>query len=200
MPIYQLDGITPVIHPESFVHPSADIIGDVIIGQQVYVGPQAAIRGDMGRIVIQDGSNIQDGCVIHGFPNRETVLGVYSHIGHGAVIHGCTIEENCLIGMNAVVMDLAVIGKESIVGAHSFIKAHSQFEARSMILGSPAKAKRKVTDDELAWKQRGTAMYHRLVSRCQQTLREVEPLRFEERNRPKMVFEVGHDPKSHTRS
>lgn len=196
MPIYQLDGITPVIHPESFVHPSADIIGDVIIGQQVYVGPQAAIRGDMGRIVIQDGSNIQDGCVIHGFPNRETVLGVNSHIGHGAVIHGCTIEENCLIGMNAVVMDLAVIGKESIVGAHSFIKAHSQFEARSMILGSPAKFIRHVKDDELAWKERGTEMYHQLVYRCQQTLREVEPLRFEEKDRPKMVFETGHDIKS----
>ncbi|WP_428469837.1 transferase hexapeptide repeat family protein [Photobacterium minamisatsumaniensis] len=196
MPIYQLDGITPVIHPESFVHPSADIIGDVIISKNVYVGPQVAIRGDMGGIKIMDGSNIQDNCVIHGFPNRETVLEENSHIGHGAVIHGCHIEKNCLIGMNAVVMDLAVIGKESIVGAHSFIKAHSRFEARSMILGSPATVKRKVKDEELAWKERGTEMYHQLVSRCQNTMKEVIPLSYPEKNRPKMVFDKIHDIKS----
>lgn len=196
MPCYQIDGLTPIVHPQSFIHPSADIIGDVIIGKNVYVGPQASIRGDFGRILIRDGSNIQDGCVIHGFPNHDTVLEEDSHIGHGAVIHGCHIRRNCLVGMNSVVMDLSEIGEESIIGAHSFIKAKSRFEPRSMILGSPAKFARRVTDDELEWKNRGTAMYHQLVGRCIEGLKPVEPLTDIESNRPVMTFDRLHRPKS----
>lgn len=195
MPIYQLDGITPVIHPSSFVHPSADIIGDVIIGKNVYIGPQVSVRGDMGGIRIMDGSNIQDNSVIHGFPAYETVLEENSHIGHGAIIHGCHIEENCLIGMNAVVMDLSVIGKESIVGAHSFIKAHSHFDARSLILGSPATVKRKVLDDDLTWKMKGTEMYHELVKRCKSSLIETAPLPYPEKDREGIVFTKTHSVK-----
>jgi len=198
MPIYRLDGITPVIHPTSFVHPSADIIGDVIIGKNVYIGPQVSIRGDMGEIHIMDGSNVQDNCVVHGFPNHMTILEENSHIGHGAIIHGCHIKENCLIGMNAVVMDLSVVGKESIVGAHSFIKANSHFDARSLILGSPAKVKRLVTDDELTWKIQGTVMYHELVERCKNSLIETLPLPFPEENRATISFKKMHSVKQTT--
>lgn len=195
MPVYQLDGITPVIHPDSFVHPSADIIGDVIIGARVYIGPSASIRGDMGRIIIENGSNVQDNCVLHGFPNQETVLEENSHIGHGAVIHGCRIGRNTLVGMNAVVMDLADIGAESIIGAHSFVKARSVFAPRSMIMGSPAVCTRQVRDDELAWKEKGTAMYQQLVTRCLTTLKEVTPLPKPEPNRPTLVFDTAPVPK-----
>lgn len=195
MPIYQLDGITPVIHESSFVHPSADIIGDVIIGENVYVGPHASVRGDMGRIIINDGSNIQDSCVIHGFPNQDTLLENNSHIGHCAVIHGCHIKANSLIGMNSVIMDLAVIGEESIVAAHSFVKARSMFSTRSMIMGSPAKMTRLVTDEDLKWKERGTEMYQNLVVRNKNTLKEVEPLKAVEANRKTMTFEMSHHPK-----
>ena len=140
MPIYQIDGLTPFVPEESFVHPTAVLIGDVILGKGVYVGPNTSLRGDFGRIVVKDGANIQDNCVMHGFPDQDTVVEEDGHIGHSAILHGCIIRRNALVGMNAVVMDGAVIGENSIVGASAFVKAKAEMPANYLIVGSPAKA------------------------------------------------------------
>ncbi|WP_428774192.1 phenylacetic acid degradation protein PaaY [Vibrio sp.] len=198
MPIYQFANVIPVVHPSAFVHPSAEIIGDVIIEANVYIGPLEVLRGDFGRLIVKKGSNIQDNCVMHGFPGKETVLEQNVHVGHGAIIHGCYIEENCLVGMNAVVMDLARIGKESIIGANSFVKTKSSYPARSMIFGNPAKRIRDVTDDELSWKENGTLMYQRLAARSHSELKLVEPLAEVEPDRPEVVWPSRHVPKAET--
>jgi phenylacetic acid degradation protein len=185
MPIYAIDNHIPVISKNSFVHPSAEIIGDVIIDEGCYIGPCAIIRGDFGRIHIQRNSNVQDTCVLHSFPGGDCILKANSHVGHGAVLHGCILEPDSLIGMNAVVMDNSVIGSQSIVAASSFVKANSVFETRSMIMGTPAKAVRQVSDDEFTWKQAGTNEYVKLAQRCSSTLKEVQPLREIEADRPR---------------
>ena len=166
MPIYQIDGLTPVVPEESFVHPTAVLIGDVILGKGVYVGPNASLRGDFGRIVVKDGANIQDNCVMHGFPEQDTVVEEDGHIGHSAILHGCIIRRNALVGMNAVVIDGAVIGENSIVGASAFVKAKAEMPANYLIVGSPAKAIRELSEQELAWKKQGTHEYQVLVTRC----------------------------------
>jgi carbonic anhydrase/acetyltransferase-like protein (isoleucine patch superfamily) len=185
MPIYAIDDFIPVIDPRSFIHPSAEIIGDVIIEQYCYIGPNAVLRGDFGRIHVCAYSNVQDNCVLHSFPNKDCYLEQYSHIGHSAVLHGCLIGENSLIGMNAVVMDDAKIGAESIVAASSFIKAKFSCEKRSMVVGAPAKVIRQVTDNEVTWKTSGTREYVTLAMRCQNSLREVEPLQSIQEKRPR---------------
>ncbi|WP_058910207.1 phenylacetic acid degradation protein PaaY [Entomohabitans teleogrylli] len=191
MPVYQIDGLTPVVPLDSFVHPTAVLIGDVIIGHRVYVGPNACLRGDFGRIVVRDGANIQDNCVMHGFPNQETVVEEEGHIGHGAILHGCHIGRNALVGMNAVVLDEARIGENSIVGAAAFVKSRAVFDANKLIVGSPARAIRELQPQEIEWKKQGTREYQHLVERCQQTLHQVEPLRAVEENRQPLVFENG---------
>ncbi|MBT4442094.1 MAG: transferase hexapeptide repeat family protein, partial [Oceanospirillaceae bacterium] len=167
MPCYQMDGITPVVDPTSYVHPTAVIIGDVIIGANCYIGPAACLRGDFGRLVLEQGVNVQDTCVMHGFPGSDTVIEVDGHIGHGAVVHGAHIGRNALVGMNAVVMDGAQIGAESIVAACAFVKAGFECGERSMVVGMPAKVLRQVTDTELEWKHKGTLDYQDLAVRCQ---------------------------------
>lgn len=154
MPIYQIDGLTPVVPEESYVHPTAVLIGDVILGKGVYVGPNASLRGDFGRIVVKDGANIQDNCVMHGFPGQDTVVEEEGHIGHGAILHGCVIGRNALVGMSAVIIDGAVIGENSIVGASAFVKANAEMPANHLIIGSPAKAIRTLSEQELAWKNK----------------------------------------------
>lgn len=187
MPIYAIEQHIPVIHPSSFVHPSAEIIGDVIIEAQCYVGPNAVLRGDFGRIHVQSFSNVQDNCVLHSFPGGDCLLKPYSHVGHGAILHGCTLEPNCLIGMNTVIMDNSVIGSDSIVAAQSFIKANSEFPPRALIMGTPASQIRKVSDSECDWKQAGTAEYIKLANRCQTSLREIDPLTEIEADRPRFT-------------
>jgi len=182
--IYQFNKIKPVIHSSAFVHPLAAITGDVIIGKKVYVGPGAAIRGDWGRIIIEDGCNVQENCTIHMFPGITITLQESAHIGHGAIVHGAQIGRNVLVGMNAVIMDNAVIGDESIIGALSFVKADTIFESRSLIVGNPAKRIREVTDEMINWKTEGTKLYQRLPKECQDMLEECEPLREIEVNRP----------------
>ncbi|MEQ5138231.1 MULTISPECIES: phenylacetic acid degradation protein PaaY [Providencia] len=189
MPFYQIDGITPVVSPESFVHPTAVIIGDVVIGKRVYIGPNASLRGDFGRLIIKDGANVQDNCVMHGFPQFDTIIEEDGHIGHGAILHGCHIKRNALIGMNSVVMDGAVVGENSIVGACAFIKADAQFPDNSLIVGTPAKVLRSLSEQEIEWKSKGTLDYQTLVTRCLNTFQEVMPLTEEEPNRPKLVFD-----------
>lgn len=182
--IYSFKGIKPVIHESAFIHPQAAVTGDVIIGKDVYVGPGAAIRGDWGRIVIEDGCNIQENCTIHMFPGITITLKESAHIGHGAIIHGAQIGKNVLVGMNAVVMDNAEIGDECIIGALSFIKAESKFDKRSLIVGNPAKSIKEVSDEMIAWKTKGTKLYQQLPRELHTTLEECEPLRTMEPNRP----------------
>ncbi len=182
--VYEFNKIKPVVHSSSFIHPSATITGDVIIGKDVYVGPGAAIRGDWGRIVIEDGCNVQENCTIHMFPGITITLQQNAHIGHGAIIHGAQIGKNVLVGMNAVVMDNAKIGDESIVGALTLVKADSIFEKRSMIVGNPAKKVKAISDEMLQWKTEGTRLYQHLPKECYDTLRECEPLREVETDRP----------------
>lgn len=182
--IYSFKGFIPVIHESSFVHPQATVTGNVIIGKNVYVGPGAAIRGDWGGIIIEDGCNVQENCTIHMFPGKSLTLKESAHIGHGAIIHGANIGRNCLIGMNAVIMDDAEIGDECIVGALTFVKAGMKVPARKMIVGNPAVIVKDITDDMIAWKTKGTELYQKLPAELYETLRPVEPLREIPADRP----------------
>jgi len=175
--VFAFDGFIPVIHESAFVHPQATVTGNVVIGRDVYVGPGAAIRGDWGGIVIDDGCNVQESCTIHMFPGVTVHLERSAHIGHGAVVHGARIGENALIGMNAVVMDNATVGAGSIVGALCFVPSEMQIPPRSVVVGNPAKVMKQVSDEMLAWKSDGTALYQALPARLHASLRPCEPLR-----------------------
>lgn len=176
MPCYRFDDYTPVVHPTAYIHPTAVLIGDVIVGPGCYVGPLASLRGDFGRLVLEEGANVQDTCVMHGFPGSDTVVGRNGHIGHGAVLHGCVIGEDVLVGMNAVVMDRARIGARSFVAATAFVKAGFECAEQSLVVGSPASVKRTLSEDEVAWKRAGTAEYQALAQRCLQRMVECAPL------------------------
>jgi phenylacetic acid degradation protein len=185
MPCYAIEGVIPVVDPSAYVHPSAVLIGDVIIGAGVYIGPLASLRGDFGRIVIEAGANVQDGCILHGFPGGETRVEENGHIGHGAVLHGCVVRRGALVGMNAVVMDEAEVGEDSIVAACAFVRAGARLPARSLVAGLPAKLVRALTEQEIAWKHEGTLTYQDLTRRCHASLVEVEPLSAVEPDRPR---------------
>ena len=175
--IYSFNGYIPVVNETSFVHPLAAVTGNVIIGKNCYIGPGAAIRGDWGQIVLEDGVNVQENCTVHMFPGKSIVLKKSTHIGHGAVIHGANLGENCLIGMNSVIMDDAEIGDESVVGAMAFVKAETKIPKRSLVVGNPARVIKEVSDEMIAWKTKGTQLYQQLPTDCYETLKEVEPLR-----------------------
>ena len=175
--VFEFEGFQPVIHESAFVHPNATVTGNVIIGREVYVGPGAAIRGDWGGVVIEDGCNVQESCVIHMFPGTTVVLEASAHIGHGAIVHGGRIGRNSLIGMNAVIMDNASVGAECIVGALTFVPAEMQIPARKVVVGNPARIVKDVSDEMLAWKADGTRVYQELPARLRATLRPCEPLR-----------------------
>ena len=175
--IYEFNGYVPVIDESSFIHELAAVTGNVIIGKDVYVGPGAAIRGDWGEIIIQDGCNIQENCTIHVFPGKSVVLEEAAHLGHGAIIHGGNIGRNTLIGMNTVVMDDAIIGDECIVGALCFIKGEMKIPNRKLVVGNPAIIKGDVSDDMIAWKSNGTEIYQELPKECRDTLKECDPMR-----------------------
>lgn len=170
MPVYSLEGITPVVHPDAFIHETAVLIGDVLIGADCYIGPNASLRGDFGRIIVKQGANLQDTCVMHSFPGKDCIVETNGHIGHGAVLHGCRIGANAMVGMNAVVMDDVNIGESSIVGAVAFVTAGFECPSRSLVVGVPAKIKRQLTDREVEWKARGTVEYQQLAQRCRATL------------------------------
>ena len=174
--VYAIDGIVPVVDPSAYVHPSAVLIGDVIVGPGCYVGPCASLRGDFGRLILEAGANLQDTCVMHGFPGTDTVVEENGHIGHGAVLHGCRVGRNALIGMNAVIMDNVVIGEATIVAASAFVKAGQEVPARVLVAGVPAKVIRPLTEEEMAWKADGTRTYQELTRRCLATLVETAPL------------------------
>lgn len=189
MKVYSIDGITPVIDPTAYVHPTAVLIGDVIIGPRCFVGPAACLRGDFGRLVLKEGANIQDTCVMHGFPGTDTVIEEDGHIGHGAVLHGCVIKRNALVGMNAVIMDDAVVGESAIVAAMSFVKAKFEVPARTLVAGSPARIIRELSDEEIEWKGMGTRQYQDLTIRSLNTMQEVEPLTEVEPDRKRLSFD-----------
>ena len=174
--IYSFNGYIPVVHPSSFVHPLAAVTGNVIIGKNVYIGPGAAIRGDWGMIVIEDGCNVQENCTIHQFPGVTITLKSGAHIGHGAIVHGANIGKDTLVGMNAVIMDHAQIGDECIIGALSFVPTKMEVPHRSVVVGNPAKVIKSVSDEMLSWKQEGTAWYQRLPSEMNDAWKECEPV------------------------
>jgi carbonic anhydrase/acetyltransferase-like protein (isoleucine patch superfamily) len=181
--IYEFNGFKPVIDPTSFIHKEATIIGNVIIGKNVYIGPGASLRGDWGKIIINNGCNIQDNCIIHIFPGKDVVLKENSHIGHGAIIHGANVGRNSLIGMNAVIMDDADIGDECIVGALCFVKGEMIIPNRKMVVGNPAQIKGDVSDEMIEWKTKGTELYQKLPNECKNLMKECKPLSEIEKNR-----------------
>jgi phenylacetic acid degradation protein len=183
--IYSIEGMIPVVDPTAFVHSTAVLIGDVIIGADCYIGPGASLRGDLGRILVEEGSNIQDNCVIHTYPNMQAIIEVGGHIGHGAVLHGCRIGRNAMIGMNAVVMDEAEIGESSLVAALSFVKAGMFVPARMLVAGIPGRLVRELTEEEIDIKTRGTAIYQTLARRSTAGLRPCNPLPKPQANRPR---------------
>lgn len=186
MPCYALEGVVPVVDRGAYVHPTAVLIGDVIVGPGCYVGPCASLRGDFGRIVLERGSNVQDNCVIHGFPDQDTVVEENGHIGHGAVLHSCVVRRDALVGMNAVVMDEAEVGESAIVAACAFVPAGMKVPARSLVAGVPARVRRQLGDEEIAWKQEGTRTYQDLTRRCLASLVEVQQLAAAQENRPRL--------------
>ena len=185
MAIYEFNGYKPVVHPSAFVHPQAAVTGNVIIGKDVYIGPGAALRGDWGAIIIEDGCNVQENCTLHMFPGQTVLLKESAHIGHGAIIHGAIIGKNVLVGMNAVVMDRVEVGENSIIGALAFVPEGMQIPERSIAVGNPAKIIKTMTDEMIAWKTRGTELYQQLPSELYATLKECEPLREVPADRPK---------------
>jgi phenylacetic acid degradation protein len=184
MPFYRFEGLTPVVDPSAFVHPTATLIGDVIVGAGCYVGPGASLRGDFGRIILKPGSNVQDNCVMHSFPGQDAVVEENGHVGHGAILHGCVVGRDALIGMNSVIMDGAVIGEASFVGAMSFVKAGFVVPARTLVAGVPARIMRELQDKEIGWKANGTRQYQELARRSLASLTACEPLAEREADRP----------------
>jgi phenylacetic acid degradation protein len=188
MTCYAIDGIGPVVDPTAHVHPSAVLIGDVLVGPGCYVGPCASLRGDFGRIELQRGANVQDNCVLHSFPNQDVIVEENGHIGHGAVLHGCVVRKDALVGMNAVVMDGVEVGAESIVAACAFVPAGAKLPARSLVVGAPAKVLRALSDDEVERKRDGTRTYHQLTERCLASLQEVAPQTHAAPGRPRLAL------------
>jgi phenylacetic acid degradation protein len=189
---YEFNGVKPVIDKTAFIHPQAVVTGSVIIGKNVYIGPGAALRGDWGTIIIEDGCNVQENCTVHMFPGVTVLLKEAAHIGHGAIIHGATIGKNCLVGMNAVIMDEVELGDECIVGALSFIKQGEKFPSRSLIAGNPAKIIKQVSNEMINWKTEGTKLYQQLPGQCFQTLKPCEPLR--EQTEQQFIFTSNYKP------
>lgn len=181
---YEFKGFRPVVHKSSFIHPQAAVTGNVIIGKDVYIGPGAAIRGDWGGIVIEDGCNVQENCTIHMFPGVTVTLQEGAHIGHGAIVHGANIGKNVLVGMNAVIMDNAEIGDECIIGALCFVKAGTKIPRRSLVVGNPGKIIKEVSDEMIGWKTKGTALYQTLPAECDESWKACEPLREVPADRP----------------
>lgn len=191
--VYAIDDVVPVVHPEAFVHPRAVLIGDVIVGRGSYIGPCASLRGDLGRIEIGEGANVQDHCLLHCFPQASCVVEAWGHIGHGALLHGATVRAHALIGMNAVLMDGCVIGEAAFVAAMSFVPAGEEVPARMLVAGVPVRVRRALTEDEIAWKRRGTLEYQRIAMRSLATMRKTEALSEAEVDRPRLAV-TAHRP------
>lgn len=198
MPVYSFKGFIPVIDPSAFVHPMATVTGNVIIGRDVYVGPGAALRGDWGAVVIEDGCNVQENCTLHMFPGKTIRLRKNAHIGHGAIIHGADVGEDCLVGMNSVIMDQVMVGAGSIIGALTFVHEGMEIPERSIVVGNPARIVKQVSDEMLEWKKKGTRLYQSLPNDMKKHWLEVEPLTEIPKDRPaqEILFENWENIKS----
>lgn len=199
MPIYAFDGIVPVVDPTAFVHPEAVLIGDVIVGPGAFIAPTASLRGDMGRLIVGRGANLQDGCVMHGFPGKDCVVEADGHIGHGAILHGCRVGANALVGMGAVIMDGAEVGESAFVAAMAFVKAGFAVPPGTLVAGIPAKVVRPLGADEIAWKRQGTLEYQDLARRYRRSLVPCQPLAAVEPDRPRHAGVTGIRPKLESR-
>jgi phenylacetic acid degradation protein len=197
--VYSIDGVVPVVEPTAFVHPQAVLIGDVIVGAGCYIGPMASLRGDFGRIVVGAGSNVQDSCVLHAYPEADLILEPGAHVGHTAVLHGCTIRSGAFIGIASVVLDGAVVGEKALVGANSLITAGFEAPPRHLLLGSPARVIRELNDTELAWMESGPRTYSELAQRCLRTLQPATPLSEVEPNRKRVARDASAGPPLHER-
>jgi phenylacetic acid degradation protein len=200
MPVYSIDGITPVVEPGAFVHPTACLIGDVIVRAGVYIGPGVSLRGDFGRIVIGENSNVQDNGVMHTLPNADLIVEAEGHIGHSAVLHGCHVGRNVMIGIGAILLDLAMVGESSIVAAGALLKTNFSCPPRSLVIGNPAVVKRELIESELAWKIQATLQYKKLTTRCLGSLQETRPLSAVETDRPRLAisgFKTLQDSRRH---
>lgn len=186
MPCYAYQGIVPVVHPTSYVHPLASLIGDVIVGPGCFIAPGASLRGDFGRIVVEGDSSIQDSVTIHVSTMRDTIIGRGATIAHGAIIHGCEIGENALIGMNAVVLDNARVGPECLVAALSLVKSDSDIAPRSLVAGNPAKVIRQFEPHQVTWRNNGQGEYQRLAREALTDFVVCEPLAEAEAGRPRI--------------
>ena len=186
MGVYEIEGVVPVVHPTAFVHPDAVLIGDAHVGAGAYVGPLASMRGDFGRVVLGAGANLQDSCVMHSFPGAQCVVEDDGHVGHGAVLHGCTVRSGALIGMNSVVMDGAVIGRRALVAANSFVPAELEVPDDHLCAGNPAKVLKELDETTLAWKANGVRVYQQLAVRSRESLRPATPLTEVEPDRPSL--------------
>lgn len=196
--VYKFKGFIPVVHQSSFIHPLANVVGNVTIGKDVYIGPGAVLRGDWGEIIIKDGCNVQENCTLHMFPGKSVILEESAHIGHGAIIHGARVGRNSMVGMNAVIMDDVELGEECIVGALSFIKAKMQIPSRSLIVGNPGQVIKEVSDEMILWKTKGTQLYQTLPFDCHNNMEKVEPLTEPPLNKPsqEVLYETWNDIKS----
>ncbi|MHA3116142.1 transferase hexapeptide repeat family protein [Acinetobacter sp. ANC 4635] len=188
MPCYAIDGVMPVVHRQAFVHPTAVLIGDVVVDAGAYIGPLAVLRADFGGIRIGYHANVQDNCVIHGFPQSVTVVEDMGHIGHAAILHGCKVGKNAMIGMNSVILDDCEIGENAIIGANSTVTAKTKIPANTLALGSPAKIIRELRVEEIAWKTQGTQQYIELTQRCLHSLQEVMPLNEQDLLLPRKTY------------
>jgi phenylacetic acid degradation protein len=188
MPVYSIDGITPVVEPGAFVHPTACLIGDVIVRVGVYIGPGVSLRGDFGRIIIGEHSNVQDNCVMHTLPNADLIVEAEGHIGHSAVLHGCHVGRNVMIGIGAILLDLAMVGESSIVAAGALLKTNFSCPPRSLVIGNPAVVQRELNESELAWKIQATREYKKLTARCLESLQETRALPAVETDRPRFAI------------
>ena len=195
MQIYEFNNIVPVIHKSSFIHESAVIIGDVFIGENVYIGPNCSIRGDFGRIIIKNNSNVQDACVIHSFPSIDVILEEKSHIGHSAILHGCHIKYNAMVGMNSVIMDESVVGENSIIGAMSLVPSKKIIPPNYLAYGNPIKLVRELREDEISWKTNGTDEYSKLALDCINTLKKCSPLKESNDKRDSLRTDIDFKPK-----
>ena len=155
----------PQIHENAFIADSADVMGDVIIGEGSSIWYSAVVRGDIENIRIGKYTNIQDNATVHTETNIPTQLGDYTVVGHNAIIHGCTVGNNCLIGMGAIVLNGAVIGDNSIVAAGSLITEGKVIPPNSLVMGTPGKVVRQVTEDEIADIKKNAIRYYELWSK-----------------------------------
>jgi len=195
MQVYELDGLVPVISDKAFVHETAVIIGDVFIDEGVYIGPNASLRGDFGRIIIKKDANIQDCCVCHSFPNIDVIVEEKGHIGHSAILHGCHVKYNAMVGMGSVVMDEAVIGENAILGASSLVPAKMNIPNNHLAFGNPAKVRRELKKEEIQWKEKGSQEYTNLAYDCLKNLKKCEPLKQSNEQRDQQRSTMSFKPK-----